>query len=189
MAKITSRSRRSIGSDKDQLNELEKYWINLHSSNNPQIGYNLTDGGDGGNIIGKLPNKLEIYKKRADSNRGKTRSDEFKKKLGDRRRGKKMTDEQKQKLREHNLGKTLSEETKNKISVSSKGKKFSDNHKINISKNTLGKPHPNARKKIQINDVIYDSLTEASNKLQLATSVIHSRLNSNNFKEYKYVKS
>lgn len=33
----------------EQLNEKEKYWIYKLNSNNKDIGYNLTEGGDGGN--------------------------------------------------------------------------------------------------------------------------------------------
>lgn len=33
---------------RDEGEEKEKYWINLLMSNNPHLGYNLTEGGDGG---------------------------------------------------------------------------------------------------------------------------------------------
>lgn len=32
-----------------EINSREKYWISYFNSNNPDIGYNLTAGGDGGN--------------------------------------------------------------------------------------------------------------------------------------------
>jgi len=177
--------------DKSKLNELEKYWINFYNSNNIAHGYNLTTGGDGGDIIGSLPNKLEIYERRADSNRGKVRSEECRQRISDAspNRGKKMSCEQKEKLRQHNLGKVHSEETKKKISISCLGRKTSEVTKAKISKATLGKPHPKTRKHIIIDNIVYDSLTEASEKLNIITSVIHYRLNttSKKFNNYKYL--
>lgn len=38
--------------DSDTLEERERYWINLKNSNNRNIGYNVTDGGDGTGMIG-----------------------------------------------------------------------------------------------------------------------------------------
>lgn len=35
----------------DKLNELEMYYINKYNSNNKNIGYNITNGGDGGPIM------------------------------------------------------------------------------------------------------------------------------------------
>lgn len=37
--------------DLDHLNELEKYWISYYNSTNQDIGYNMTNGGDGGNTF------------------------------------------------------------------------------------------------------------------------------------------
>ena len=41
---------------KEQLNEREKYWIKFYNSNDRKIGYNISIGGDGGNL-GNLVNK------------------------------------------------------------------------------------------------------------------------------------
>lgn len=40
--------------DNDLLNEKEKTYINFYQSNNSNIGYNETDGGDGGRTSSKL---------------------------------------------------------------------------------------------------------------------------------------
>lgn len=39
--------------DEGKLVEREKYWIKYKNSNNKQIGYNITDGGDGTAMIGE----------------------------------------------------------------------------------------------------------------------------------------
>lgn len=35
-----------------ELNEKEKYWIQLLKSNDPDVGYNISRGGDGGSVPG-----------------------------------------------------------------------------------------------------------------------------------------
>lgn len=48
-----------------ELNKLEKFWIKELKSQDRNIGYNITDGGDGGNIYDYLPDEqiLEIKNK------------------------------------------------------------------------------------------------------------------------------
>lgn len=46
-------------SNKDQLNEREKYYIARDKSYNKEIGYNLTMGGDGGAVVGEALEKLK----------------------------------------------------------------------------------------------------------------------------------
>lgn len=47
----------------EELNKKEIYWIKKLNSQNKDIGYNITDGGTGGNTMANLPNRDEIYKK------------------------------------------------------------------------------------------------------------------------------
>lgn len=56
----------------DELNEKEKYWIKYYNSTNGKFGYNLTDGGDGGNTYKcKTDEELnEIKRKISISNSG-----------------------------------------------------------------------------------------------------------------------
>lgn len=57
----------------EQLNERECYWIKIFNSTNGSIGYNLTDGGDGGNTY-KYKSKSEmdqIRNKISKANKGK----------------------------------------------------------------------------------------------------------------------
>jgi group I intron endonuclease len=111
---------------KENICEREIYWIkelNTHS----EIGYNLTDGGDGIlNLSEKMRKKL---------------SDLGKQRIGNlnNRYGSKLTDEHKEILRKINLGRKLSQETKEKISNKKKGFKVSDQTKKKMSENRIGK--------------------------------------------------
>lgn len=46
----------------EELNNKEKYWIKQYDSTNPEKGYNMTDGGDGGNTL-KYLSKEDIQKR------------------------------------------------------------------------------------------------------------------------------
>lgn len=47
----------------DELNEKEQFWINFYNSTNPEIGYNISNGGDGGDNFTNHPNKEEYRRK------------------------------------------------------------------------------------------------------------------------------
>lgn len=132
-----------------ELSEREKYWIKeLNSIKN---GYNLTEGGTGGDTFTNNSNKEEIrdkLKKRKHTEVTKRKISENnwqKKNTGSRTgirwseeqrfkmeeywnnnsspmKGKKHTEESKQSNREKHLGKKMSEETKVKMSLLKKGK-------------------------------------------------------------------
>lgn len=53
--------------DNDSLNKREVYWVKEFKSNNLDIGYNLTEGGDAGDKISKHPNKADILKRRVET--------------------------------------------------------------------------------------------------------------------------
>lgn len=58
--------------DQEEANEKEKFFIDLYNSRNPEIGYNIVCGGNGGNIISYLPTDkyLEYIKKIKINNKG-----------------------------------------------------------------------------------------------------------------------
>lgn len=83
------------GTTRTELNKLEKYFINLYNAQNPEVGYNIHKGGQGGNPLnnseawsqlhlGKRngrygkPVSLETRQKISNANKGKIRSDSFK---------------------------------------------------------------------------------------------------------------
>ena len=128
----------------DTLNDREKYWIKFYNSTDRNIGYNLTDGGDGGDTIKYLPNKLDIIEKRAiaikktvNTPEGiKKRSDIAKKMWSNPKHRKVMSEKMigrkiswnkkisKQLKKHYNVHgrKSMSERTKRKISEASTGK-------------------------------------------------------------------
>jgi len=92
-----------------ELNNKEKFWIRILKSQNPDVGYNIADGGGCGFLT-------EVHKKRiGDSNRGKKRSDELRKYFSESRIGTHRTPETKEKIRQANIGKKLSIEHRRKI--------------------------------------------------------------------------
>ncbi len=84
-----------------ELDDKEKYWVQFYKSFDPQFGYNLTKGGDGGS-----PNE-ETRRKIGTANKGKIRSIEVKEKLSVSHRG----------CRNNNYGKSPSYSTRKKLSL------------------------------------------------------------------------
>lgn len=87
--------------DKELLGELEKYWIGYYDARNPEIGYNIAEGGDFGSIDMRGENSGMF---------GKHHTEETKKKMSDSKMGEGNP----------NFRKRLSEETIKKISESCK---------------------------------------------------------------------
>lgn len=136
------------------LNKREIYWIDYYKSYNPEYGYNMTYGGDGGkpteetkqkiskSLIGKMAGeKHPMY--------GKKHSEQTIEKCKLAFLGRKHTEESKLKISKSQKGKILSEETKRKISenhadFSGKnhplyGKHHSEETRKKISKSNKGK--------------------------------------------------
>lgn len=78
-----------------------------------------------------------------------------------------------------NYGKKASEKTRELISDKLKNRNLSEEHKKRIG--------GSLSKKISIEGVSYESLSEASRKLGLTTGIIFHRLNSKNYPDYKYI--
>ena len=72
---------------KENLNYWEKFYIKFYCSNNPNYGYNMTEGGEGVQLFGE---QNGMY--------GKHHSNESKKKMSANRKGRKWTEEQRQKM-------------------------------------------------------------------------------------------
>lgn len=128
-------------STSDELNKLEKNFVNIELSN-PNC-WNLKEGGDHPKYTKAVCLKISKALK------GRVVSEETKKKLSEigkgrtsPNKGKPMSEEQKIKLSIAGKGKKLSEETKQKISVSNKGKLRSDEAKERYRNSKLGNKNP-----------------------------------------------
>lgn len=95
------------------LDEREKYYIKTYNTLND--GYNLTEGGEGTNIIGNHPNKEDIVRRISETLKGRV-----------------FTDEHKEKLRLNHMSKDP--QNRKKLSKSLKGIPKSSEHKNKISK-------------------------------------------------------
>lgn len=112
---------------KEELSEKEKYWINYYHSISP-YGYNLTDGGDGGNTFRyRTEEQMEETKKKISNAVSGENNGFF---------GKHHSEKTKEKLKQINIGKKLSQETKNKISESLQNHIVTNSTKQKISEAT-----------------------------------------------------
>jgi group I intron endonuclease len=113
-----------VCSTKKELNEREKYWINRLESIDNSIGYNIAEGGMGGNTYND-----EIKKRISDLMKKKVFSEETRKKMSLSRKNKSYhTKESKEKISKTHKGKKLSKEHIEKLreygKQSSKSKEF-----------------------------------------------------------------
>ena len=113
---------------KQELNIKEKFWIKFFHTQNPNIGYNITSGGEG---TENYRHSTETIQKIKNSNKGKKRSLETCKNISNSHKG----------IKSCMKGKHHSEETKQKISIANTGKRnksvllFKDNILIFIADN------------------------------------------------------
>lgn len=107
-------------------NYFESRFISQLKTRNSEIGYNLTDGGEGNS--GWRPSE-ETRKNMSKSALGNTNHLGFVNTL-----------ESIQRMQYVHTGVVISEETKNKMSLAHTGKVFSNEHKKNISLARVGKP-------------------------------------------------
>ena len=113
--------------DKMALDQKEKEYIKKYNSQNNEIGYNISEGGQGGDLGSVARSHI------SESLRGIPKSLEHRKKLSEANKGKRLPESQKEKISKGNKGKILSAETKEKMSVSAK-KLSHHNYKTNKGK-------------------------------------------------------
>lgn len=202
----------------DEWQFLEKYWIEQLKQWGFNLT-NMTSGGEGkDNYICPIETKNKISKslsgqnhpnwgkKLSDTtkikismgNMGKKVSSETKNKLSNSKKGKKLSDEHKNKLsktligNKRRLGIKHTEETKKKLSIANKGKGIgkivSNETRKKLSDKRKGIPSP-TRRKVSINNQIFDSISDASTKLNIKLTTLLYRLNSKNnkFKNYVFI--
>lgn len=152
-----------ICENKNMLNEKEKYWIKNLNSTNPEIGYNIAEGGHGGNTYTEETKKRisnffknrkfseETLKKRSESRKNKKiHTPESKLKISNAHKGKKLSEEHKKIISEYAKKAKKSEEFLKNIGTIQnywKGKKHTEETKRKMSENRRGKPKINLRGK------------------------------------------
>jgi hypothetical protein len=196
-----------------ELCNKEKFWIRKQESLYPK-GYNISLGGNGGNILGNHPNKKEIVEKIRLKNKGQKRSIEFcqnaqrialnvdpkirkkgcEKAIKSRVKRIKEIGFSEKEIDAHKLNaKRLSDYNKSKegketISKLMKGKKkpaFTEDHRKNIGKASTGRKIPG--KNISIENKEYESLHEASRILEIPLMTIRNRLINKKFSDWIYL--
>lgn len=153
---------------KEETNKAERFWIAEYRSRG-KAEYNITDGGQGGNLGEEVNKKIseakkgkkrppiseETRKKMSVANSGRHHTEETKRKISDGNKGKHQTEEQKRHHSEVTKGKPawnkgksgyLSEESRKKMSEAkkgkttwNKGKHLSEEQKKKISETNRGK--------------------------------------------------
>ena len=182
----------------EELNKQEKFWIEELNSNKRGVGYNITNGGEGGDVFTNNSNKEAIRIKLREN--------------GKKSLGRYHTEESKQKNREKHFGVSWgkhTKETKEKISKLHKGRKFTEEHKRELSKKRklrittekTKKKMSNAwtdemkekqasrnRKSIICNEtkIEYSCMKEASNKMGFSKSSIYHNLHGRNKNVHGY---
>lgn len=121
-------------SSKDELDLKEIFWIQKLNSINKKIGYNIAEGGSGGNTISNHPKNKEFRKFLSERNKelykDKTKHPMF---------GKSQTIESNNKRRDKLLGIKRNQETRDKQSKSASGRNNSAYGKIWIHNKKIGK--------------------------------------------------
>lgn len=119
------------GSSRKELNELEIRYISEYDATNPDVGYNIHRGGQGGNSLNDFELWSQLHKGNKNGRYGMPVSEETRKKIGDANRGKVRTEETKLRISSSLKGIKRSEEQKRKISKAQKGSSH------NVSENGL----------------------------------------------------
>ncbi len=110
----------------EELCTKEQYWIKYYNSRDPDIGYNITAGGEGS--IG-YKHSEEAKQKMHDAKIGKPLSPEWIEHREASRAGFKHSEETKQKISQANKGHKVSDETRKKLSKAGKGRTVSEETK------------------------------------------------------------
>jgi group I intron endonuclease len=166
-----------VASNQDELDEKEKYWIKKTNAQNPEIGYNIADGGWNHltitpDIKKKISNTIKtMYNNGYVNNRkGTTMSSEAKNKISKSLKGRVLSEETKKKLSEINRGKKHTDETKMKMSDLKKGKPLSESHKKSIGNSLRGRPvSDETREKLKNNNI---NKTQKHSKQVIAVNLL-----------------
>ena len=106
------------------LDDRERFWIKKLNSQNPEIGYNIQEGGNGGAVRSKEFALTQKQLDALDAGRHLPSSAHHKEVISKVMHGKTVSEETREKLRKAQLGKKASEETKQELSEMRMGKKL-----------------------------------------------------------------
>lgn len=129
----------------ERLDERERYWIKFYQSQNPDIGYNIHEGGRGGRTFVETP--PQMTQKQIDALRVGwylPASEKQKQTVKSLMTGRTVSEKTREKLRSANIGKVVSNETREKLSKIRKGKKLppkTERQKDNIRQSVVGRKH------------------------------------------------
>lgn len=176
-------------------NDRERYWISYYNTQDRNIGYNITEGGEGWkggkhteqsklkiskSKMGVTPNRIYTTPSHEIRNRISCTLKEYYSIHDNPRKGVKLSDETKEKLRQANLGKKYSEEVKAKHRGKpawNKGIPMTEEAKENLRKINTGKKYSDKTKEkhrqcwLGENNPNYGGLSE-STKQKLRESIL-----------------
>jgi len=151
---------------KEKVNDKETEYIAQYSSNRRDVGYNSTDGGDGGDTWSLNNHKEQTSKRLSDSirnskvhkqklrevmgpiNRAKARNPEIRKKISDALKGKKFTEEHKAALKESFKKRVMTDSHKKHIAEAVRLRMSDPEERKKISFSLKGRPSHRKGKKL-----------------------------------------
>lgn len=128
-----------------ELNKMEEYFIEqMNSVYIHGNGYNISTGGDGGDVMknASIEEKIAYRKKLSQALTGITRSKETRQKMSIARMRENLSEETLRKLSESSKGKPKSLAHRQSLSNVRRNKKLSEQHKKNIGESLKGKAQP-----------------------------------------------
>lgn len=161
----------------EELNEKEKYWIKYYNSIRP-IGYNISEGGDGGDTFTNHPNKEEYSKNKSIASKKLWENESYRNNMIKSRIGSKRTEETKKKMSESSKNKPKSEEHKKSLSKAWEKRKIEHPHTKEtlekMSKSMLGKNAKNTYELIDPNnnEYITGNLTQFAKEHNLQSALL-----------------
>ena len=193
----------------DELNEKESYWISFYKSYDPLVGYNRSLGGEGNwDLSFMTPDEI---KQMEEKRRISFSSDEFKEKkrkntidyFKDPENRKKQSEILKRYWeildysKKEEIKNRLLEGTRRRWNLDGEREKASEHFKRNnpmfsedlrkkMSEERTGENNPFS-KKCEINGIVYSSIIDACNSLNLTRNQISYRIRSTKYPEYRKI--
>jgi group I intron endonuclease len=165
----------------------ENYWCNLLNTHNPNFGYNIKPTDPNGNYRHSEETKNKISQKL----KGYKHSENFKKNCSLRMKGHVKSKATIEKIKISATGKVHTKESKEKMSLAKKNKKivFSKEHEASIKRGYqkwLSTGVKNKKIIDELSGVIYNSVSECLENLNISTSAFYRNINNKGKMKNKY---